>query len=247
MPKKLRERRRRGDGGVTIAKRDGNGKPILWKASISLGVVTINGKARRNRPTEYAETEKEAHELLKRLQAKYLAGDDMIPSKQTVESFLLRWLDHVKATRSNGTYGVYETRCRVHIIPAIGGLKLRALKTAHVQTMLDALADTLAPSTVKDIRATIIKALTDARKWGEVKHNVAIDTESRPLVDKRPPSLTDAQLDRLLGEEGVLGGSLDMFADSQVDPRGVKVHQHSGDGEQAGGAESRQILIHLYP
>src|SRR5262245_54054300 len=107
MPKKLRERRRRGDGGVTVAKRDANGKPILWKASISLGVVTINGKARRNRPTEYAETEKEAHELLKRLQAKHLMGDDMASSKQTVESFLLRWLEHVKVTRSDGTYDVY--------------------------------------------------------------------------------------------------------------------------------------------
>jgi hypothetical protein len=43
MPKKQRARRRRGDGGVSVAKRDANGKPILWKASISLGVVTIDG------------------------------------------------------------------------------------------------------------------------------------------------------------------------------------------------------------
>ena len=30
-----------------MARRDANGKPILWKASISLGVVTIDGKRRR--------------------------------------------------------------------------------------------------------------------------------------------------------------------------------------------------------
>src|SRR5262245_57483896 len=98
MPKKLRERRRRGDGGVTVTKYDSNRNPILRKASISLGVVTIDGKRRRNRPTEYAGSEKEAHDLLKRMQARYLAGDDMTPSKQTLEAFLLRWLEHVKAT-----------------------------------------------------------------------------------------------------------------------------------------------------
>src|SRR5215213_2772732 len=71
MPKKPRERRRRGDGTVSVAKYDANGKPILWKASISLGTVTIDGKARRNRPTEYADTEKEAYQKLQRLQAKH--------------------------------------------------------------------------------------------------------------------------------------------------------------------------------
>ena len=49
MPKKQRERRRRGDGTVSIAKRDKSGKPILWKASISLGYDTsLIGKTKQN-------------------------------------------------------------------------------------------------------------------------------------------------------------------------------------------------------
>ncbi|HEU5103497.1 MAG TPA: site-specific integrase, partial [Roseiflexaceae bacterium] len=202
MPKKQRERRRRGDGSVTVARRDASGKPILWKACVSLGVITINGKPRRHRPTEYAETEAEAHRLLKQLQAQHLTGDDMTPSTQTVEAFLLRWLAHVKTVRSLGTYEVYEARCRCHIIPAIGGLKLRALKTAHVQTMLDALARKgLAPNTISGIRSTIIKALNMARKWGDLKRdtiNVAADTEIEPVIEQKPPTLDEAQLDRLL-------------------------------------------------
>jgi hypothetical protein len=40
-----------------------------------------------------------------------------------------------------------------------------------------------------------------------------------------------------VGEEGVLGGGLDVLAaEGQVDLRGVEMHQHSGDSEQAGGA-----------
>src|SRR5688572_31681476 len=104
MPKKQRERRRRGDGGVSVAKRDANGRPILWKASISLGMITINGKRTRNRPTEYADTEAEAYQKLKQMQAKHLSGDDMTPDKQTVEALLARWLEHIKAVRSAGTY-----------------------------------------------------------------------------------------------------------------------------------------------
>lgn len=201
MPKK-KPRRRRGDGNVTVAKRDAAGRPVLWKASISLGTVTIAGKGRRNRPTEYAKTEPEAYQKLKRLQAQHLSGDEMTPSTQTVESFLLRWLEHVKAVNSPGTYAIYESRCRVHIIPTIGGIKLRALRTGHVQTMLDALATKgLASSTVRDIRAIVIKALNDARLWGDLKRtapNPAADTTIRPPVEKRPPSLTEAQFDRLL-------------------------------------------------
>ncbi len=87
----------------------------------------------------------------------------------------------------------------MHIIPAIGGLKLRSLKTTHVQTMLDALTNQgLKPSTVHAVRAVMVKALNVARKWGDVKYNVAIDTEIRPIIEKKPLVLTEVQLDRLL-------------------------------------------------
>jgi integrase len=187
MPKKQRERRRRGDGGVSVAKRDANGRPILWKASISLGMITINGKRTRNRPTEYADTEAEAYQKLKQMQAKHLSGDDMTPDKQTVEALLARWLEHIKAVRSAGTYAEYESRCRVHIIPAIGHLRLKGLKTAHVQAMLDALvARGLEPNTIKGIRGTLTKALNTARKWGDIKVNVALDTEIPEIIQKKP-------------------------------------------------------------
>src|SRR4051794_5230283 len=124
MPKKKsRERERRGDGGVSVAKRDANGKPILWKASISLGFVTINGKRKRNRPTVYAESEAEAYLKRKQLQAQHLAGDDFTPGNETLEAFLTRWLEHIKAVRSLGTWMVYESHCRCHIIPVLGSLR----------------------------------------------------------------------------------------------------------------------------
>jgi excisionase family DNA binding protein len=208
MPKKQRERRRRGDGTVSVAKCDASGKPILWKASISLGTVTIDGKGRRNRPTEYAETEAEAHKKLKQLQASYLSGDDMTSNTQTVEAFLLRFLAHVKTVRSPGTYGVCESHCRVHIIPAIGGLKLKPLKTTHVQTMINSLpAKGLKPSMVTSIRRTIVRALNVARKGGEIEYNVAVDTEVPQVIQHKPPSLTEAQLDRLL--DVISGNSLE--------------------------------------
>ena len=199
MPKKQRERERRGNGSVTVAKRDASGKPVLWRASISLGMVTINGKRKRNRPTVYAETEAEAWTELKRLHAKHLTGDDMTPDKQTVEAFLIRFLAHVKTTLSPGSYGIYESSCRVNIIPAIGGIKLKLLKTAHVQMMLDALVTRgLKPATVRGVRRIIIRALNVARKWGDVKVNVAIDTEIPEVVVKKPLALSEPQLDRLL-------------------------------------------------
>lgn len=202
MPKKQRERRRRGDGTVAPARYDDKGKVALWRGSISLGTVTINGKKRRHRPTVYAATEAEAHQLLKRLQAQHLMGDDLTPSKQTVENYLPRFLAHIKAIDSPGTYENYESRCRNYIIPAIGSIKLRSLKTSHCQALLDALpAKGLGPASVKLVRAILIRALNVARKLGDLPKgapNVAIDTEIAPIPEKRPPSLSDAQLDRLL-------------------------------------------------
>ena len=87
----------------------------------------------------------------------------------------------------------------MHIIPAIGGLKLKPLKTTHVQTMLNSLpAKGLKPSMVAAIRRTIVRALNIAPKWGEIKHNVAVDTEVPQVIQRKPPSLTEPQLDRLL-------------------------------------------------
>jgi integrase len=208
MPKKQRDRRRRGDGTVTVAKRDEKGRPILYKASISLGMVTIDGKRKRNRPTVYAETEAEAYQELKKLQARHVTGDDLAPDKQTVEAFILRWLEHIKLVREPGTYAEYESKCRVNIIPAIGGIKLKSLKTAHIQTMLDALvAKGLSANTVKGVRRVMVRALNMARKWGEVKYNVAVDTETPQVPFKKPFALNDAQLDKLL--DGIAGDPLE--------------------------------------
>lgn len=201
MPKKQRERNRRGDGSVTVAKRDEKGRPILWKASISLGLVTIDGKRRRNRPTEYAETEAEAHELRKRLLAKHLMGEDLTPSKGTVGAAAVRWLAHIKVIRPDGTYRVYEGHYRNHIAPTIGGLIMHKVRTAHCQGLLDALAGTLAPSTIKDIRAILVKFFNDAKRLGDLPKNAqnpAKDTVVAPVVLSPPQSLTEAQLDRLL-------------------------------------------------
>jgi integrase len=65
--------------------------------------------------------------------------------------------------------------------------------------MLDGLvAKGLEPSTIKIVRVVIVRALNMARKWGDVKINVAVDTEVPEVIQKKPPSLNDAQLARLL-------------------------------------------------
>jgi hypothetical protein len=42
------------------------------------------------------------------------------------------------------------------------------------------------------------RAICIARKWGEIKYNVAVDTEVPQVIQRKPPSLTEGQLDRLL-------------------------------------------------
>ncbi len=55
----------------------------------------------------------------------------------TVSQYLDRWLeDSVRQSRRPSTVTEYESVCRIHLKPALGHIKLVALRAAHIQAML---------------------------------------------------------------------------------------------------------------
>lgn len=79
----------------------------------------------------------------------------------TVEEHLERWLsDSVRGTVCQRTYERYESIVRVHLIPAIGRVKLKALTPVHVRGLYREKLDSgLASRTVLHIHRTLSKAL----------------------------------------------------------------------------------------
>src|SRR5919112_6312047 len=93
----------------------------------------------------------------------------------TLGEYLDRWLkDSVKDTVRISTYERHEAIIRIHLKPAFGKLKLKAVTPAHIQGLYrDRLDGGLSPATVQKIHAVWHKALEQAMRWRLVPNNVA--------------------------------------------------------------------------
>ncbi len=183
---------RRGQGEGSIYQRaDGT-----WTASVSLG---WDGGSRQ-RKVVYGKTRREAAEKLRAaLNAKehgFLVRDE----RRTVADYLDWWLAEVVPNRTKaGTAASYASNVRVHIVPALGRLRLTRLSPGHVQAMLNAkLAEGLSPRTVQYLHAILRSALAQALRWGFVTKNVAAVVTPPRVVREEVVPLRPEEARRLL-------------------------------------------------
>lgn len=123
------------------------------------------------------------------------AGLPTLNEQTTVAEFLARWLEQsVKSRNRPATVEGYASHVRVHLVPALGNVRLARLTPDDVERfMAKKLAGGLSASTVTRIRATLRRALSLALKQGLVARNVAA------LAD--PPRVKPRQFDSLTVEQ----------------------------------------------
>lgn len=163
---------RRGRNEASIyqrGRRSGHGDG-RWVGTVDLG--WRDGK--RVRRTVYGKTRAEASDKLDALRQKLQGGLAPAPARLTVESYLVDWLASTKTTIRPATVASYESLVRVHVVPAIGRIRLARLTVADVERMLrDASASGLSPRRVAMIRAVLRRALGRAVKHRLIPANVA--------------------------------------------------------------------------
>ncbi len=127
-------------------------------------------------------TKEEARKALREARANADAGLVFDAGKLALSDYLDRWLtDSVKDTVRQRTYERYESIVRVHIKPAIGRVKLKALTPAHARALYRQKLDAgLSPRTVNYIHVTLHKALSQAVGDGLVQRNAAQVKAPRP-------------------------------------------------------------------
>jgi integrase len=140
------KRRGNGEGSITQLK------DSRWQARYT--VRTIDGDTKRR--VLYGKPRKEAAEKL----AKALAEAGRSPVRDagsmTVDGLLDRGLASAKGTVKDRTFETYERMARLHIRPAIGGVRVSRLSPADVQWFYDSLrAAGLSPNTVRLIHSTV--------------------------------------------------------------------------------------------
>jgi integrase len=114
-------------------------------------------------------------------------GEFVQPSKQTLAEWLNVWLDEsVRSARRGNTVLSYQSLIANHIIPALGGVQLQALRSGHLSKYYAEKARAgLSSGTLGVHHAVLSSALSSAVKQGLVTRNVAA------LVDAKPKARTD--------------------------------------------------------
>ena len=127
-------------------------------------------------------TKEEARKALREARTGADAGLVFDAGALTLANYLDRWLaDSVKDMVRQRTYERYESIVRVHIKPAFGRVKLRALTSAHARALYRQKLDSgLAPRTVNYIHVTLHKALSQAVSDGLIQRNAAQVKAPRP-------------------------------------------------------------------
>src|SRR3712207_5413555 len=168
----MAKKRGNGEGSITCRKSGG------WCAQYV--VYTSDGRKRR---TLYGKTRREvAAKLLKAL-ANRESGLVFDAGNLTMGEYLDRWLSHsVRDTVRRKTYERYENIVRMHLAPALGRIRLKALTPDHVRGLYREKLDAgLTPRSVLHIHRTLSKALKQAVMDGLIPRNAAT-----PVKPPRP-------------------------------------------------------------
>lgn len=113
---------------------------------------------------------------------------------ETVGALLTRWLeDVVEPNKTHRTYATHRQQVRSHIMPAIGRIKLDALRKAHVDRLYsDLLRGGLAPSSVRRVHAVLHAVLEEAVRGDLIPRNPSRHA-NRPKVRQEEREPLDAQ------------------------------------------------------
>ena len=122
----------------------------------------------------------DAERYLARIQTDLSRGTYIDPKagKITVREFAQQWLGGL--TNDPSTRRVVELRIRLHVLPALGDLQLKALKPSAVQSWLRGLQNELAANTVKAIYAHLSTLLNAAVDDGLIIRNPCSARSVRP-------------------------------------------------------------------
>ena len=174
MPGRLREKR-----------------PGVWEVSVEAGRDPVSGRRRQLSRTVKG-TKRQAQTVLNKLVSDADLGAHA-GTDATFRHVAERWLSLSEDDLSPTTVRRYRGLLKSHIYPAIGDRAAHKIRTTDLDDLYLGLIKQkkLAPATVRQVHATIRKALSQAVRWGWIAANPAANT-TPPRVKKpdiSPPDI----------------------------------------------------------
>ncbi len=164
------------------------------------------GRTMRKKATTTKDTWEEAHKWMVQKQADLLGGVQVSPEDPPFREYLESWLsDVVEPSVAPKTHEKREYHVRVHLIPALGHVRLKDLAARQIHALYTRLARRDPPlglSTRRDIHTTLKMALKQAVRWG--------------LIPKNPCDLVDPPRASQADGEDEEGGEIRALTDGQA-------------------------------
>lgn len=165
-----------------------------WEGRLTIGKDPGTGKQVQR--SVYGDTQKEVLQALQKLAVERDTGVYTAPTKMTVRQWLEIWLDEYTGGVKSSTQISYRQHAQNHIIPALGAVKLSALKAPAVQKFYNGLQrreKPLSSKTVKNIHGVLHQALKQAVRLGYIpgesdgaaRFPVSKRRRSRPWMRRR--------------------------------------------------------------
>lgn len=191
MSAKPRRRGRRGAG--TVFYDDARG---CWVGQVSY----IDERGRRRRPRVLAVTAQECLDKLDEMRAELKSTRSVSPKALTVRQVMEDLLAHPPAKwRSPLTMRGNSDRAR-HVVDALGRIKLVKLSVAHVEQMLEDLADEgFSADMLKRCRSLLRMAIRRAQRDNKIGRNVAELAELPAGSLRKSRAMTMEQVNALIG------------------------------------------------
>lgn len=148
-----------------------------WEGRYSAGFDPRTGKQIQR--SVYGKTQREVRQKLNKITSELDSGTYTAPTKLTVSEWLQIWLTEYTSNVKPFTKRAYQDRVRIHILPALGPIKLTALTPPIIQKFVNDLGSgrdgrkALAPKTIKNIHGVLHRALLQAQLVGYLKINPA--------------------------------------------------------------------------
>jgi integrase len=156
--KNIRKIRTKGDDEMPKQKlkkrKDGR-----YKASITVG-YTADGKQKRK--YVYANSQRELNDKLAELRLKISKGIPVDETEISLGEWAETWYKGYKTDVSINTLKMYRTILDRHILPELGHLKLKNIKTHHIQVLINEKSKKYKKHTLDIIRVTLLQIFDKA-------------------------------------------------------------------------------------
>jgi len=116
----------------------------------------------------------------------------------TVAAFLADWLERRKSKLRPPTYMAYECHVRRHIVPAIGSVRLDALRPEDIDRLHARLGRSVGGTTAFRVHMTLTVALGDAQRRGVPVSPVMRSVHAPRRSGREVPTLTRVEVGALL-------------------------------------------------